>query len=124
MSHRVGAPEGEHDEQDAPAAQRVDHGKEPGEQKERDALLLVETDEEQRQQHREGAEGCGHEAVGATEERGAVGGRGVSDDEGIGFHTLHLSPFPRQSSQWGYIRLSKTKAERKLARVAYSINRK
>lgn len=48
----------------------------------------------------EGAERNSHQAVGATEEGGAIGGRGVGNDEGIGFHTSHLIPFPRQSSPW------------------------
>ena len=54
------------------------------------------THEESVERDREGAKRSGHQAVGAAEEGGAVSGRGVSDDEGIGFvHTpsiLALSP--------------------------------
>ena len=109
LGHGGGAPEGEHDEQDAPSAQRADHGAEASEYREGDTAALVEADEEDRQQGREGGKADGHEAVGTTEEGSAVGGRGVSDDEGIGFHKSNHSPFPGQSSQWGYFRLSRNK---------------
>ena len=98
LGHGGRAPESQHDKKDAPAAEGLHHGAEPGEKRESDARLLVEPDEEEREQGRKGGEADGHEAVGATEERGAIGSRGVSDDKGIRFHTLHLSPFPRQSS--------------------------
>ena len=78
-------PEEDHDPEDTPGADAGDGAHE---------RLGDAAHEEPVEGEGEGGERSGHEAVGATEESGAVRGWGVSDDEGIGFHAsiLALSP--------------------------------
>jgi len=74
-------PEEDHDAEDTPGADAGDGAHE---------RLGDAGNEKAVEGESEGGERSGHEAVGATEEGRAVRGRGVSDDEGIRFHTLQF----------------------------------